>query len=86
MARTQEQVLDALDRYASTLSGLASTLGVSRQEAEQRVQECTRRGLVVPPLSAARSKLPDEWAPYLVLTSEGEQVLAEMRAARPDLS
>lgn len=83
MAWSEEQVLDALERYASDLVGLASTLGLSRQEAAQGIQDCIRRGWIVRPRPDAGHRLDEAWAPYLMLSSEGEEALADLRATRP---
>ena len=82
MACTHEQVLDGLDRYASDLVGLASTLGLSRHEADQCIQACIRRGWIVRPRPEAGHRLDEAWAPYLMLSGEGEAALADMRAAQ----
>ena len=73
-------MLLALDECANTLSELAWALGVSHREAEQALRECIRRGWVVRPQPAATSAMPEDWAPYLMLTSEGEEELAEVEA------
>ena len=82
VAWSHEQVLDGLDRYASDLVGLASTLGLSREEADQGIQDCIRRGWIVRPRPDAWHRLDEAWAPYLMLSAEGEEVLADIRATR----
>ena len=81
VAWTYEQVLDAVDRYASDLVGLASTLGLSRQEADQAVQGSIRRGWIVRPRPEVGAQPDAAWAPYLMLSAEGEEALADIRAA-----
>ena len=80
MERTLEQVLEALDDRADTISELAWELGISAREAERGLEECVRRGWVVPPMPAATSPMPWGWAPYLMLSAEGEEALAEIGA------
>jgi hypothetical protein len=82
MEQTLEQVLEALDARANTICELAWELGVSRREAEECLEECVRRGWVVKPMPAATVPMPWGWAPYLVLSSKGEQALAEMGAGQ----
>ena len=80
MERTLEQMLEALDANANTICELAWELGVDRREAEECLEECVRRGLVVRPLPAATVPMPWGWAPYLILTTRGEEALAEIVA------
>jgi predicted DNA-binding transcriptional regulator len=81
MGRTPEQFLEALNDSANTISELAWELGISRVDAEHGIDECVRRGWVVTPLSAAGVPASMGWAPYLMLTIQGEEALAEARAA-----
>ena len=71
-----------MDRYASDLVGLASTLGLSRQEADHGIRDCIRRGWIVRPRPDAGHRLDEAWAPYLMLSAEGEEALADMRGAQ----
>ena len=80
MERTLEVVLEAVDESASTFSELAYELGISWRETAQCLEECVQRGWVVPPLPAVTSRMPAGLSPYLILTSEGEEVLAEIGA------
>ena len=80
MERTLEQMLEALDESANTFSELAYELEISWREAAHRLEECVRRGWVVSPLPAVTSRMPCGLSPYLMLTSEGEEALAEIGA------
>jgi predicted DNA-binding transcriptional regulator len=80
MERALEQVLEALNQSADTISELAWELEISARDAQRGLEECVRRGWVVPPMPAATSPMPWGWAPYLTLTAEGEEALAEIAA------
>ncbi len=74
-------MLEALDNGACTLSELASQVGASRTAAEPKLVSCIRRGWAVRSEYAASPQIPEGWAPYVMLTGEGEEALADMRAA-----
>ena len=81
VACTRRQVLESLDNDACTLAEVASALGRSLREAEQGVTDCILRGWAVRSEYAADPRIPAGWAPYVMLTGEGEEALADMRGA-----
>lgn len=81
MACTRRQVLEALDHDACTLSEVARRLGASRLDAERGLVSCIDRGWAVRSEYPPSPRIPPGWAPYVMLTGAGEEVLADMRGA-----